>query len=62
MKTKELREKTDAELSRLLAESRGMLRDFRFKEASRQLKDVRDIRERKRMVAQILTLLTERKK
>lgn len=61
MKTKELREKSDAELAKMLAESRGSLRDLRFKGAAHQLKDVREVREGKRLVARILTLMTQRR-
>lgn len=57
MELKELKTKSEAELHRLLAESRDQLRELRFKDASRQLKDVRDIREVKKLIAQILTLL-----
>ncbi len=57
MELKELKTKSEAELHRLLAESRDNLRDLRFKDASRQLKDVREIREVKKLIAQILTLL-----
>ncbi|NTW22811.1 50S ribosomal protein L29 [Candidatus Falkowbacteria bacterium] len=57
MELKELKTKSEAELHRSLAESREKLRDLRFKDASRQLKDVREIREVKKLIAQILTLL-----
>jgi ribosomal protein L29 len=61
MKISELREKTDLELDRLLAEYRNKVRDFRFKVAARQLGDVRDIRDAKKSVAQILTLMRSRR-
>jgi len=57
MELKELKTKSEAELHRLLAETRNQLRELRFKDASRQLKDVRDIREAKKLIAQILTML-----
>jgi large subunit ribosomal protein L29 len=57
MELKELKTKSEAELHRLLAESREQVRELRFKDASRQLKDVREIREVKKLIAQILTLL-----
>lgn len=62
MKISELREKTDVELDRLLADSRDKVRDLRFKVAARQLSDVRDIREARKLVAQILTVKRSRRK
>ncbi|HTM69232.1 MAG TPA: 50S ribosomal protein L29 [Candidatus Binatia bacterium] len=62
MKISELREKTDTELDRLLSELRNRVRDLRFKVASRQLNDVREIREARKAVAQILTLKRSRRK
>ncbi len=56
MKMKELREKTDRELDRLLAELRDKVRDMRFKIASRQLSDVRDVHDARKAIARILTL------
>lgn len=62
MKISELREKSDIELDRLLSELRNRVRDLRFKVASRQLNDVREIREARKAVAQILTLKRSRRK
>jgi ribosomal protein L29 len=62
MTIKELREKTDVELDRLLAEQRDKVRDFRFRLAARQLADVREVRDAKRLIARILTLKTARSK
>lgn len=62
MKLTELREKTDVELDRLLAENRDKVRDLRFKVAARQLSDVRDIREARKLVARILTVKRSRRK
>jgi large subunit ribosomal protein L29 len=56
MKISELREKSETELDRMLAESRNKIRDMRFKVAARQLNDVREIREARKTVAQILTV------
>lgn len=61
MKISELREKTDVELARMLAENRNKVRDLRFKVAARQLNDVREIREARKAIAQILTLIRSRK-
>jgi len=44
-------------LHRLLADHRDRLREARFKDASRQLKDVREIREIKKTIARVLTTL-----
>ncbi|MEI6378660.1 MAG: 50S ribosomal protein L29 [Candidatus Falkowbacteria bacterium] len=57
MKIKELKNTQESELQHLLSEARSKLRDMRFKNASGQLKDVREIRENKKLVARILTLL-----
>jgi len=46
----------------LLASSREKIRDLKFKIASGQLKNVREVRETKKTIAQILTLLRQRKK
>ena len=55
MKMKELREKSATELDRLLVELRNKVREYRFKVAARQLTDVRDIRQAKKTIAQIMT-------
>lgn len=60
MDIKELREKTDVELNKALADARNRLRELRFKEAAKQLSDVREIRETRKAIAQMLTLLAER--
>ncbi len=62
MKVKELRLKSDNELKTLLKESREKLREMRFKVAQRQLKNVRDVRKTKKLIAQVLTILRERRK
>jgi len=62
MKLKELIEKNNEELNRILKESRDKLRELRFKVASRQLKNVREIRKIKKIVIRVLTILTSRDK
>jgi large subunit ribosomal protein L29 len=57
---KELKTKTEAELQKLLIEFRDKLRDFRFKDANKQLKDVREIRVIKKTIARVLTLLNKK--
>lgn len=61
MEFKELKTKSESELHKLLADTRDKLRDLRFKDASKQLKDVRQIRISKKVVANILTLLNIKK-
>lgn len=60
MKIKELREKKDLELDKLLAELREELHAMRFKDSGKQLKEVRNIRKVKKDIARILTLKKER--
>lgn len=57
MELKELKKKSISDLHRILAESRDKLRDLRFKDANKQLKNVREIRKLRQTVARILTLL-----
>ena len=61
MKIKELIEKADGELDKMLAENRDKVRALRFKVAARQLGDVREIREARKTVAQILTIKRARR-
>lgn len=61
MEFKELKNKSENELHRLLADVRNEIRELRFKDASKQLKDVREIREKRTVVAQVLTLLNSKK-
>jgi len=60
MEFKELQKKKESELHKSLAESRDTLRDLRFKVASKQLKDIREIRVVKKTIAKILTLLNSK--
>ncbi len=57
MKIKELREKTEQELRMLLKEGRDAIQSLRFRIAVKELKDVRELREKRQMVSRILTLL-----
>jgi len=61
MKIKELREKNKEELKKLLNEKREILRKLRFDVASKQIKNNRDLRENKKDIARILTLINEAK-
>lgn len=57
MKPRELRQKTELELKQMLGDSREKLRDLRFNLASGKVKNVGEIKELKKDVARILTLL-----
>lgn len=57
MEYTELNNKSEKELHDILAEKRTALRALRFKAHDQQLKDVREIRETRKIVARILTSL-----
>ncbi len=57
MEFKELKAKTEKELQQVLSESRDKLRDLRFKDANKQLKNVREIRVIKKVIANVMTLI-----
>ena len=59
MKIKELRQKTDKELKELLQEDKLKLGQFKFDLASKKIKNVREIRDLRRDIARILTLLNK---
>ena len=60
MELKELLAMDDTQLTTLVREQREALRDLRFKLASKQVKNVREVRVRRTTVAQALTLLARR--
>jgi large subunit ribosomal protein L29 len=60
MDYKEIKNKSESELHRILAEYRDKLRDLRFKDASKQLKNVREIRKVKKIIARVLMLLNQK--
>jgi ribosomal protein L29 len=60
MKVKELRSKTEKELHKLLAQERDSLRELKFKVASKQHKDYKEIGRRKKDIARILIVLKEK--
>jgi large subunit ribosomal protein L29 len=60
MKIKELGQKTEKELRDLLIESRQKLGQLKFDLSSKKLKNVREIRELKKDIARILTILKDR--
>jgi len=57
MKLRELKDKTNEELQKLYKELCVKRQDLNFKVASKQLKNVRDLRKLKMNIAQILTIL-----
>lgn len=57
MKMKQLTTKSVADLEKLLGETQEVLRDLRFKLAANQLSQVRKVREAKKLIARINTLL-----
>jgi ribosomal protein L29 len=61
MKVKELRMKKDAELEKTIGTLREKLRVLRFELAAGKVKDVRAIRQNRKAVAKILTILKEKK-
>ncbi len=61
MKIKEIRGKNNEELKKLLIEKRENVRKLRFDIASKQVKNMREIRNAKKDVARILTILKETK-
>jgi large subunit ribosomal protein L29 len=57
MKAKELREKKIEELEKILKEKREKLKNLKLDLALGKLKNVREIRQTKRDIARILTIL-----
>ncbi len=62
MDYKEITTKTDEDLHKLLESSKEKERELRFKDSNRQLKNVREIRQQKKSIARILTVLNKNKK
>jgi ribosomal protein L29 len=62
MELKELKMKNEKELNAFLSEQREKLREIRFRDASKQLKNIREIRMAKKMIARIHTVLKSKKK
>jgi large subunit ribosomal protein L29 len=61
MKFKELKNKSAAELEKILFEWRQKLIQLKFKAAADQLKNVRELRQTKKTIARILFLLKQLK-
>lgn len=62
MKFVELKQKSKEELQKQLQESRDKLRQLRFDLSAGKVKNVREIRQIRRINAQILTLLNVKEK
>mgnify|MGYP001125022654 CR=1 FL=1 len=60
LKTKELKQKTKEELQKLVTEKKEKLRQLRFDLVSGKVKNVREIRNLKKEIARILTLLNQK--
>jgi len=61
MKYKELAQKSKEELVKLLAENKKKIQDVRFKEAVGSVKNTKEIKDRKKENARILTYLNNTK-
>jgi ribosomal protein L29 len=62
MEFKELETKSVKELHSQLAEAREKLRQLRFKDANKQLSDVRSVRRERQLIARLMTLINKNKK
>jgi len=62
MKIRELRSKSPEELKDMFEDMTQKLRELNFKLASEQLKNVREVRDLKKSIAQIKTLINQRSK
>jgi large subunit ribosomal protein L29 len=60
MNTKEIRTKSNEELLKIVEEFKEELFDLRFKKATGQIENPMRIRELKKSIARIKTILTER--
>lgn len=61
MEFKELIGKDKSELEKLLVLNRNKLRELRFKDSNKQLKNIREIRATRQLIAQILTIVNKQK-
>lgn len=60
MKISDLRTKDTKDLNKLLAQERNELRELRFKVASKQIKNYKEIKDRRKNIAIIKTVMTEK--
>ncbi len=62
MKISELRTKTESEIKKILQDNRERMRQLRFDLASGKVKNIREIRKVKKIIAKSLTVAKERNK
>lgn len=62
MKIKELRAKSISELNQIVIANRVAVRDLRFKDTNKQVKNVKEIQTKKKEIARILTLVAQKAK
>lgn len=60
MKIKEIRNKSEKDLQKMLAQERNNLRELKFKVASKQHKNYKAIKETRKNIARIITVLKEK--
>lgn len=60
MKTSELKQKSDKELAELLRETKAKSVELRFNVVGGNVKDVKDLRQSRSIIARVLTILKER--
>ncbi len=60
MKTAELQKKSVDELGKMATEERGKLQQLKFDLAAGKVKNVREIRNARRVIARILTLMKQK--
>lgn len=61
MEFKELINKEKGDLEKLLVANRSKLRELRFKDSNKQLKNIREIRSVRQLIARILTTVNKQK-
>lgn len=60
MKLKELKDKSDSELQKLLSQQREKVRDLNFRIAHKEVKNHQEFKQVRRDIARIKTLLRQR--
>lgn len=60
MDIKDLRKKENKELQKMLVTSRAKLRELKFSNSNKQLKNIREIRQLRKGIARLLTLINEK--